>query len=197
MTTYAFPSVTPNVSSIELVSNTKIFMSPISGAIQTIDRGGERWVWRLNFVSLAGTNRAVMQAFLVKLNGQQHRFTLHNHAENQRGNFGGTPLVFGAGQTGISLDADGVGSVSDWIMAGDWFAVNGELKQCIADANSSAGSVTITFRPRLRTAPGNNDPITTSSAVGTFLLGANSVKWSNRPGGFSDLSFTAIEDIAA
>lgn len=199
MTVYAFPSVTPNVSSIELASNTKIHLSPITGAIQTVDRGGERWVFSLNFVNLTGANRAVMQAFLVKLNGQQHRFTLHNHAENQRGAFGGTPLVEGGSQTGVSLNIDGVSnSVTNWIRAGDWFSVNSELKQCVDDTNSDGtGDVVVTFRPRLRTAPANNAPITTSSATGQFLLAVNSVKWSNRPGDFSDLSFTAIEDIAA
>lgn len=197
MTTYAFPSVTPNASSIELVSNTQTFISPISGAIQTLDRGGERWVVTLTYTNLSGANRAVMQAFLVKLNGQQHRFTLHNHAEPQRGVLSGSPLVAGASQTGVSLDIDGVGAVTNWMRAGDWFSVNGEIKQCVDDVDSSGGNAAIPFRPRLRTAPPNNDPLTVDDGTGTFLLAANSVKWSNRPGGLSDLSITAIEDIAA
>ena len=107
MTTYAFPSVTQNSSQIQYVSNTDRYISPITGAIQTVDRGGEHWVMTLQYVNLYGDNFAAMSAFLVKLNGQQHRFTLQNHAENNRGNFGGTPLVNGSSQTGNSLNIDG------------------------------------------------------------------------------------------
>ena len=199
MTTYAFPSITPNASSIELVSNTATFLSPVSGAIQSIDRGGERWVINLQYRSLTGTEKAEMTAFLARLNGQQHRFTLQNHAENNLGAFGGTPLVAGASQTGLTLNIDGCSlTITDWMKAGDWFSVNGELKMATVDANSDgAGLATLTFIPRLRASPANNDPITTSAGTGTFLLSTNGVKWSNMPGGFSDLSITAIEDIAA
>jgi hypothetical protein len=157
MTTYAFPSVTPTSSRIQLLSNTDRFISPISGAVQTIDRGGERWVLDLVYRNLTDAETATMSAFLAKLNGQQHRFTLHNHAENNRGAFGGTPLVAGASQTGTSLNVDGCSDgITNWIREGDWFSVNSELKLCTADANSSraspgGGRITISFTPRLRT----------------------------------------------
>ena len=199
MTTYAFPSVTPNTSNIELISNTSRFVSPISGAIQTIDRGGERWMISLQYRNLQGANLGTMLAFFTKLNGQQHRFTLHNHAENNQGSFGGTPLVAGASQTGTSLNIDGCSfNITNWIKGGDWFGVGGALKLATADANSDgAGLLTLSFGPRILTAPANNDPITTTVGTGVFLLANNGVKWSNRPGGFSDLSITALEDIAA
>ena len=199
MTTYAFPSVTPNSSNIEYRSNTARFVSPISGAIQTLDRGGERWIINLQYRSLKDADRAVMLAFLAKLNGQQHRFTLHNHAENNRGAFGGTPLVAGASQTGTSLNIDGCSnSITNWIREGDFFSVDGKLKICVADANSDgAGLLTVSFAPRILTAPANNAPLTTSSGTGIFLLATNGARWSNRPFGFSDLSVVALEDIAA
>ena len=199
MTTYSFPSVTPNTSSIEYRSNTARFISPISGAIQTLDRGGERWIISLQYRNLKDADRAVMLAFLAKLNGQQHRFTLHNHAENNRGAFGGTPLVAGASQTGISLNIDGCSfSVTNWIRAGDFFSVDGKLKICTADANSNgSGLLTVSFAPRILTAPADNAPLTTSNGTGVFLLSDNGAKWSNRPFGFSDLSIVALEDIVA
>lgn len=204
MTTYAFPStIVPSESTIELVSNTRTFESPITGAIQTIDRGGERWVIQMRFANLKTANRGVFMAWLARLNGQQHRFTLHNHAENNRGILSGTPLVAGASQTGTSLNIDGCSiasplvAVTNWIRAGDFFSVNGELKLCVADANSDATSAaTISFVPRLRAAPANNAPLTIASGLGTFLLGGSS-SWTNKPGGFSDFTITAIEDIAS
>lgn len=199
MTTYAFPAVTPNQSTIELVANTNRFVSPLTGATQTVDRSGERWVITLQYQNLYGDNLATMTAFLAKLNGQQHRFTLHNHAENNRGNFGGTPLVEGASQTGTTLGIDGCSlSVTDWMREGDWFGVNDQLLLATADADSDGtGDATLTFIPRLRSAPADNDPITTTAATGVFMLANSGVKWSNRPGGFSDLSIVAVEDIVA
>lgn len=199
MTTYSFPSVTPTNTQIQLTSNTATFISPFTGAIRTLDRGGERWSIALTYSNLSGADKAVMTAFLAKLNGQQHRFTLHNHAESNRGAFGGTPLVAGGSQTGTSLDVDGCSTtVTNWIREGDWFSVNSELKICTADANSDGGgAVTISFAPRLRSAPADNAAITTTAGTGVFLLTDNGVSWSNRPGGFSDLTIQAVEDIAA
>ena len=76
MTTYTFPSITPNSSQIELQSNTSSFVSPITGSVQTLDRGGEKWIMTLTFMNLTGANRADLQAYLVKLNGQQHRLSI-------------------------------------------------------------------------------------------------------------------------
>jgi len=199
VTTYTYPSIIPNESTIDFQSNTQIFQSPFNGAIQTVDRSGERIVMKVVHRNLKGANRATMSAFAAKLNGQQHRVTLYNHGENQRGTFGGTPLVAGGSQTGTSLNIDGCTTgVSNWIRAGDWFSVNGELKLCTADANSDGGGLcTIAFTPRLRASPDNNDPLTTSSATGTFVLATSNVGWTNKPGGFSDFTFSFIEDIAA
>jgi hypothetical protein len=199
MTTYAFPSITPNSSVWELESNTGTFRSPLSNAIRTIDRGGEHWRVRMTFANLRGDNKATMKAFLARLNGQQHRFTLHDHGQVQRGAFGGTPLVFGADQTGKTLNIDGASlSITNWIREGDHFAVNGELKMATADANSDgAGLVTLTFAPRLRAAPANNDPITTATPLGLFVLDDDLSGWDNRPGDLSTFIIVAREDIAA
>lgn len=197
MTTYAFPSIVPSSSTWELVSNTSTFLSPITGTIQTLDRGGERWQVTMNFNNLTSDNKAEMKAFLVKLNGQQHRFTLQDHSQVQRGNFGGTPLVAGASQTGTSLNLDGVANTTDWIRAGDHFAVGGSLKMAVADADSAAGAVTVVFRPRIVTAPGDNDPVTTTDPTGTFMLASNDVGWSNAPGDFSNFTIVAMEDLLA
>ena len=198
MTTYAFPSVTPTRSTWELVSNTAVFISPITGTTQTLDRGGERWRITLHFNNLKGADKAVLKAFLVKLNGQQHRFTVHDHSQIQRGSFGGTPLVAGAAQTGTSLNIDGCSTgITNWIRAGDHFAVTGELKMAVADANSDGGGLaTLSFRPRLRTAPANNDPLTTSSPTGTFVLADGVTGWTNNPNDFSNFTIVGIEDIA-
>lgn len=198
MSTIALPSVVPNSSKIEFLSNAKKHVSPFSGFTQVVDRGGERWMIDLVYRNLSGANRRAMTSFLVSLNGGENRFTTYNHAEDNGGAFGGTPLVNGADQVGVSIDVDGASlSISDWIRAGDFFGIGDELKMCTADTSSDgSGELTIPFRPRIRTSPADNSAVVTSQATGLFMLIDDSVSWTNRPGGFSDLSFRAIEDIS-
>lgn len=200
MATYDFPAVTPNEMSITIVSNTQVFRSPFTGAMQTLDRGGEHLIAQLNYRTLQTADKALLTAFLARLNGQQHRCNLPYHAIDNQGNFGGTPLVAGASQTGNTLNIDGCSlGITDWIKAGDFFSVNGEMKIATLDANSDgAGLATLTFSPRLRTSPPNNDPIEVTNPTGVFMLSDNSQGISQRPGpngGFADLSITFVEDI--
>ncbi len=199
MTIFAFPSIVPNSSAWGIESNTAPFRSPISGTIQTKDRGGERWRAQLTFTALRAADKAVMRAFLARLNGQQHRFTMPDHGHVQRGALTGTPLVAGAGQTGKTLAIDGATfGVTNWIRAGDLFGVNGDLKMQVIDENSDgAGLVTLTFVPRIVTAPANNAPIVVSAPTGVFMLASNAVAWGNRPGDLSNFSLDCIEDILA
>ena len=103
MTTFAFPSITPTTNTFELVANTRTFQSPLTNAVQTSSRKGSLWKASLQFSNLKGDDRQEMQAFLVKLNGQQHRFTLHDHSYTRRGAGGGTLSINGASQSGTAL----------------------------------------------------------------------------------------------
>ena len=85
MTTYNFPDIKPSTTTFELVSNTRTFQSPLNNAVQTVARKGAFWKVSLQFDNLVGDNRAEMQAFLTKLNGQQHRFFLQDHSYTRRG----------------------------------------------------------------------------------------------------------------
>ena len=201
MTTYSYPTLTrvPSSMVLERISNTNIFQSPLSGAIQTADRGGERLVARLSYRSLQNADRSDLIAFLMKLNGQQHRVNLPHHGLNQRGAFGGTPLVAGASQTGTSLNIDGCSiNITDWMKAGDTFSFNGEMKIATADADTDgSGLTTLNFYPRIHSAPPNDEPIETTAPTGVFMLAGNKDSWTYRPGSLSDFNLTFIEDIAA
>lgn len=197
MTTYAFPSITPTEMSIGMKANTKAFTSPFSGAVQTAERAGAKLFLRMVFRNLLNADRQDMIAFLLKLNGMEHRFTVRDYGHTQRGAFGGTPLVKGAGQTGASLLIDGcTNSVTNWIRAGDQFQVGTELKMVTADANSNgSGEVTINFRPALRTSPADNAPITTTTPVAVWMLSSDTIDWATGAGpAFSDFVVEAVED---
>lgn len=195
MTTYSFPStLTPQESRWGLQSNSAAFGDPMKGTVQTLGRPGAKWFATLQFKTLDADDRAELQAFLVKLRGQENRVTLHDHSHTQRGALGGTPLVNGASQTGSSLITDGWPIGTTVLKTGDRFAVNGELKIVLADVTSDgSGNATVTFEPALRASPANNDPITTSSPTATFMLSGPRVEWQNRPADFSGFTVEFIE----
>mgnify|MGYP001819991860 FL=1 len=199
MTTYSYPTLSrvPNSMVLQYVSNTDSFRSPTTGAIQTVDRGGEHLVLTLTYNSLKTADRALLIGFIAKMNGMQHRVTLPFHAVDNQGAFGGTPIVNGASQTGNTLTVSG-GSLSTtgWIKAGDVFSVNGEMKIATLDANTDgAGAITLTFSPRLRASPPNSDPIETTAPSGLFMLADSTQSWNYRPGDFSDIVLRFVEDI--
>ena len=199
MTTYAFPTITPNSSSFELVSNTRIFQSPLTNAIQTTTRKGSLWRISMQFNNLSGSDRATLQAFLSKLNGAEHRFTVHDHSFTRRGAGGGTPLVNGASQTGASLVLDGASSsVNNWLMTGDYISFNNELHMVTADTNSDgSGNVTLPIAPPIRKSPADDLAVDIAAPIdGVFIL-TSSASWDTRPGLFSNFTVEGIEDVLA
>ena len=198
MTTYSFPSIKHHVQNWALTANAAIFDS-YNNTVTVSRRGGERWEVELVFPALKGEDLATMRAFITKLNGQEHRFTLSDISHTQRGTFGGTPVVDGASQTGSSLDIRGASiNTANWIREGDFFQVGSELKQVLADVTTDgSGDATITFGPRIRTSPSDGAPITTTAPTATFLIAQPRTVFAMRPGGVASLSLTAIEDVTA
>lgn len=199
MTTFAFPDITPTSSTFELVSNTRVFQSPLTNAVQTSSRKGSMWKATLQFNNLTGDQRSEMQAFLVKLNGQQHRFTLKDHAYTRRGAGGGTLRVDGGSQSGTTLLCDGAtASINNYLRAGDYISFDGQLYMIVADTNSDAtGAVSLSIAPPLRFSPSNNQVITYSGDVtGVFML-AGPASWSTELGIISSFTLEAVQDVLA
>ncbi len=197
MTTLAWPTLTraaPRMLDFALVPNTQSFSSPLSGAVQTVELPGARWKMSFMMENLTEADSALLQAFMVKLRGRAGRFTLHNFARAEpRGTQRGAPLVKGASQTGTTLAIDGC-TVGATLLAGDFFAVNGELKMVVADATADgAGEMSLTFEPPLRSSPADNDALTLSQPPATFMLAGDEAKWSTQPGKFSSFPIDCIE----
>lgn len=72
MADYIFPEVTANSASMTLEANTGVFRAD-SGALQTSDRSGERWLFQVSHQNLTGADRRKLMAFIARLNGQEHR----------------------------------------------------------------------------------------------------------------------------
>jgi hypothetical protein len=199
MTTFAFPSITPATNTFELVSNTRTYQSPLTNAVQTASRKGSLWKASLQFNNLSGDDRKVMQAFLVKLNGQQHRFTLQDHSHTLRGAGGGTLRVNGATQSGTTLVCDGAtASVNNYLRAGDYISFNNELHMVVVDANSDAsGNVSLSIAPPIRKTPADDTIVDyTVPVVGVFML-AGPASWNTTIDIHSSFNIEAVEDVLA
>ena len=199
MTTFTFPAITPSTNTFELVANTRTFQSPLTNAIQTSSRKGSLWRASLQFNNLSGADRKVMQAFLVKLNGQEHRFTLHDHSHTRRGAGGGTLRVNGGTQSGTSLVCDGAtASVANYLRSGDYISFNNELHMVVADANSDgSGNITLSIAPPIRKTPADDTVVDYTVPVsGVFLL-AGPASWQTTPSITSSFTIEAVEDVLA
>ncbi len=206
MTTYNFATevgVTPTTQTWELVTNTRTFQSPLTNAIQTTTRKGSYWKTTATFNNLQGADRANMQAFLAKLDGQVHRIYFTDYGYNRSGNAPSGDsvtnlLVKGGSQTGASVIADG-GDLSntDYFKAGDYVAFNNEYHIVTADCSTDGlGEITIPIAPPLRKSPDDNDPINFVTPLAVMMV-VSTASWDTRPGRVSNFTIEAIEDVLA
>lgn len=200
MTTYNFVSFKPTSQSFELVTNTRSFQSPVSGAIQTLARKGSYWKTQLTFTNVSGAERAELQALFARLNGQEHRVRLEDYGYVRRGNAVGpqTVLVNGAGQTGSTINLDGATfSVTGYFKQGDYISFNNELHMVTEDVDSSAtGTLSVPIAPPIRKPTNDGDSVRIFDPFGVFML-SNDVSWRTSSTNISSLSVSFMEDILA
>ena len=200
MTTFVFstdvPTVLPSKSAWELVSNARIFRSPLTNAVQTAARKGSHWRISLSFENLSGENRANMQAFLTKLEGQEHRFSITDHAFVRRGTGVDTGLVTAA-SSGNTLNFTRSLTSSISIEKGDYISANGQLYMCttrMAPTTATTG-LSVGVAPAVRNSS-VGDASELDTPLGVFIL-TSSASWDTQPGLFSSFNIEAIEDVLA
>ena len=208
MTTYTYDTTLPKPTSTQwsLLSNARVFASPLTGATQSVGRSGERWKIVLTWENIGNAERAQVLGFFARLNGAEHRFKYYDHGYTRRGTAGGTPRIRGASQSGNTLEIDGAtSSVTNYLRAGDWlsFSSDSELKMVTADCDSNgSGQVSVPIIPKIRVAPTDNELIDIAAPVyGTFIMVNDELSWTNTPmfgdnnSTGSTVSIEAIEDI--
>ncbi|MHC1701487.1 MAG: hypothetical protein AB9900_10970 [Humidesulfovibrio sp.] len=165
VTPIAWPtlSVRPSAFTWHLLPHTQTWTSPLNGSSQTQELPGARWICKLPYRKMREDDWRAFTVFVARLRGAAGRFYLSPlHALPARGVATGTPLVYGAAQTGTSLITDGwTPSTANILRAGDYFHVatasGRELKLITADANSASdGKATLVFEPPLRASPADN-----------------------------------------
>lgn len=107
-------------------------------------------------------------------------------------------------QTGSALYLKGLPvSTSGLLVAADPFevvtsATTSEFKCATKSLNSdAAGLGHIQFESPIRNSPADSGAVILQRPLMRAMLDSNSVKWTEKLGGFCDLEFTAVEDLAA
>lgn len=201
MTTYNMPSgIKIMASNFGQEWNTRTFESPLTRETQRIGSTGERWFATYTLTAMQRPKAAEIQAFLMKLRGQLNTFYAYDpDAKTARGSAGttpGTPRVKGASQTGNTLLVDGAtASATGYLLEGDYFDVNGELKMIVSQADTDgSGEVTLTFEPALRSAPADNAVINFDTPTCIMMLADDKQsQWDADKYGVYSMTFTAIE----
>lgn len=106
-------------------------------------------------------------------------------------------VASGTSQTGSTIYVKGLPvSTSGLLLAGDYFEINGELKQCTASLDSdAAGLGVLRFAPGLAVAAADNDPIIVNNPFGRFRLAADP-QITERFGVYTDVDLQLIEATA-
>lgn len=144
-----------------------------SGYEQVLQRSGDRLRLHCEWNRLGYENASKLRGILAALvDGTNDVLIPAFWQFPPYGNFGGTPLVAGAGQTGGTINIDGAGlSTPQWIGAGSPFTIENQLYFALEDADSNgSGQVAVKIRPLIRTSPADNAAVDISNPVGRFKL---------------------------
>lgn len=179
MTSVTLPTVDKSRAGIRLIRNDNP-LEAFSGAEVIVEDVANHW--SLSFTPLPQTTAEsrAWKAALVQLSRLSNTFdmTPPDHDGNPAGYAGSAPVVKGAGQLGLSVDADGVTPSTAIAKAGAYIGVGGELKMLTADADSDVGgNVTFNFEPPFRESPADNSTIELDAPVATFRLVRPIAEW--------------------
>jgi hypothetical protein len=194
VTDYTWPAaVVPSTNAVSWMDNTATFVSPLSGTTRTLSRPGGRWRQTVTINNLKDV--PVIEAFMFRLNGAEHRAVVPDFGYRRQGAGGGTPLVAGAGQTGLTLATDGWPNSTTVLVAGDRIDVSGQMLVVAETATSNgSGQATLTLAHPIRTAPADNAPIEIDAPTARYIL-VNQASIAAEPGIFKTIMLEFEEAI--
>lgn len=148
-----FPDVRRTSENWEIEFNTQTFPSELNGAIQTRALPGSKWNATLTFTNRMGKEARLLQGFFSGLQGRAGRFWLTPTAWKPLGTVDRAGSLTTLAAQGASVITVGgfEAHQPELFWPGDWFEINGALKQVTSVASSNANGVAvIEFSPPLR-----------------------------------------------
>ena len=158
MTTITLPS-TPKFQSVtwKLVQPAQNNISQWTGARQVLPSGRGWWECQVVLPPIVGTtNFNAWRAFTALMRGAANDVQIPVDPTAQSA-IANTMSVNGAGQTGRTLNVDGLPNSTTVLTAGQFVTVGNQLLQLTANVTTNGtGQATLSFEPALRAAPADN-----------------------------------------
>ena len=194
MTTITLPS-TPKPTSMtwKLVQPAQNNISTWTGARQVLASGRGWWECQINYPPIVGTsNFNAWRSFTAKMRGTVNDVQIPVDPTAQS-SISNTMLVNGAGQTGRSINVDGLPNSTTVLTAGQFVTIGNQLLQLTADVTSNgSGQATVTFEPSIRAAPADNAVVEFKNPYALMYI-ADEASYSVEPGYVYSLSLNMKE----
>lgn len=160
--------------------------SPFTGKEQINDLQSMQWEVDITLPPMSRTDAAKWKAFFAKLRGPVGTFLAgEGLARLPLGASGGTPVIDGGGQQGVTLNTRGwTPDTVNVLVAGDYVQVDqagaARLHMVVENASSDAdGKAALVIEPPLRSPTVDGVLIVTNGAQGVFRLTTTSPGWAS------------------
>ena len=185
------------VASRVLMAASARVSSPFSLQMQVQDWGGRAWAYDITLTPAMGEDGRRISMFFDALSGSLGVFLLADPSIVQ--SVGGSPVVKGAGQSGSTLEIEGLTPSEPAFKAGDFFSLGTgmttRLYRVTADvAADASGEGAVPIIPPLRASPENGDALEVA-APKVLLRLRGPVPTSIAPAMIHRFSFSAMEAI--
>jgi hypothetical protein len=158
MTTITLPATPkPQGMAWRLVQPAQNNISTWTGSRQVLPSGRGWWECQITLPPIVGTsNFNAWRSFTAKMRGAANDVQIPVDPTAQSA-IANTMSVNGAGQTGRTLNVDGLPNSTTVLNAGQFVTVGNQLLQLTADVTTNgSGQATLSFEPALRAAPADN-----------------------------------------
>lgn len=200
MATITWPSTRlfiPQRFELALRSNVVISTSPLTGATQTVEIPGARWVGSMTLTPCTQADQAAREALLTQIAGQANRVALWHFARPvPRGTMRGNPTLSATAAAGATSMAVST-TAGATALAGDMFSVGSQLVQCVTDAAADgAGAMTMSIRPALRAQVASATAVVWDKPTAAFILTSPEVRVGYRPAVGEEIALDFMEVFA-
>ncbi|HZQ01418.1 MAG TPA: hypothetical protein VFB13_17870 [Reyranella sp.] len=181
--------------------------SPGSLVTQVYEWPGERWEADIQLPVMTRANAEQWAAWLLSLRGPVGSFLMGDPSgavpRGAASSASGSPTVSGTNSAlsrTLAIATTGLGSVSNWLLPGDWIQLGSgattRLYKNLTAASLVANAVTLDITPPLRVAPNPGDPVVVSGALGKFMLSSGQVQHAiDNALHFTPATIAAVEDL--
>jgi hypothetical protein len=189
----------PAEFSWDATDSTMVFGPGPTGAIQTLDQLGERWVVSITYAAHHPEDRPEVKGFWIKLGGRAHRIRMHNLLQPvPRGTLRGAPnLKQAAVQLATTALLQNCTPGNATLLVGDLVSVLGQVLIVTEPAQAVNGEMPVSFRfPLRRSAPANTAVIWNKPSA-VFMRGDGQLRMPHRLGRSNPgFSVDLIEDFS-